>query len=100
MKIRLTQIDGKLPNYSLIIQHRIMEELIKEIERWSQKYEFSFQFWGPDKHACYISKDGVEMASYGGTETVKEIVIWALHTVYEWNRTPISKRACFWSEPV
>lgn len=33
---------------------------------YSNKYEISIQFW-PDQTAVYISKDGVELTSYGGS---------------------------------
>ena len=33
--------------------------------RYSDKYELSIQFW-PDQTAVYISKNGVDLKSFGG----------------------------------
>ena len=38
---------------------------LKTLLSFSKKYEISVQFW-PDQTAVYISKDGVELKSYGG----------------------------------
>jgi hypothetical protein len=49
-------------------------EYMKDIEKWSSVYEFSFQFWGEGQNNVYINKDDVEVASYGGENTAKEIM--------------------------
>jgi len=48
--------------------------LLTKIEFWSFQYDFSFQFWGVDNNNAYIYRDDVELASYGGFETVKEML--------------------------
>lgn len=40
-------------------------QLLEQLIRFSDRYELSIQFW-PDQTAVYISKDGVELISYGG----------------------------------
>lgn len=49
-----------------------MSKLIKEIEKWSKIYEFSFQFW-PDQNNVWIYKDGVEFAFFN-RPTMKEVL--------------------------
>lgn len=49
--------------------------LLDEIEHFSEKYQISFQFWGPDNNNVYISKDHVELTSFGGRETINDILI-------------------------
>ena len=56
-------------------------ELFKEIQKWSDKYEFSFQFWGADMNTVYIMKDQVELTSFGGCRTMNEVIILALNYV-------------------
>lgn len=43
------------------------------IEFWSRIYEFSFQFWGDANNNVYINKGGIELASFGGEDTIDEI---------------------------
>lgn len=69
-----------------------MNDLIKEIERWSQKYDFSFQFWGEGYNNVYISKDDVDLYDTGGYETVEEVIKVTLNWIYRVNRTPESER--------
>lgn len=54
--------------------------MMKEIEKWSQIYEFSFQFWGRDENNVYIKKGNVEVASFGGEKTISDI----LRLTLEW----------------
>lgn len=49
-----------------------MEELIKRIEEYSEKYEFNFQFWGPMNNNVYILKQDVNLYDSGGHETIKD----------------------------
>lgn len=69
-----------------------MEKLMQEIEKWSEKYDFSFQFWGKDYNNIYISKDQIDLYDTGGYETVEDVLKVALEWVYKVNRTPKSKR--------
>ena len=71
-----------------------MEELTQELEKWSEKYDFNFQIRGKDKNTCYIEKDGIPLADYGGCVSVREIFEWALDKVYTMNRVPMEKRIC------
>ena len=67
-------------------------ELISEIEKYSEKYEFSFQFWGPGNNNVFIAKDYVNMYDIGGLPTIEEALTAALRWVYKVNRTPVKKR--------
>jgi hypothetical protein len=69
-----------------------METLITEIEKWSEKYDFSFQFWGEDNNNVFISKDHVDLHSTGGYETIEEVLKVTLEWVYRVNRTPKNQR--------
>jgi CRISPR/Cas system CMR-associated protein Cmr3 (group 5 of RAMP superfamily) len=57
-------------------KHRInhLGQLLTQIEFWSQRYEFSFQFWG-DINNVYINKDDVEIMSTGGHVSIMELLI-------------------------
>jgi len=50
-------------------------ELLKQIEQWSGVYELSFQFWGKDNMNVYIHKGGVEIASFGGEDSIHDIFL-------------------------
>lgn len=52
----------------------ILGVLLSRIEFWSQRYEFSFQFWGENNNNVFINKDFVEIASFGGEGTILEIL--------------------------
>lgn len=75
-------------------QHEYYElpHLITEIEKWSKKYEFSFQFWGDYKNSVWIYKDGVELFSSGGCRSMVEVMTDAMNYVYKVNRTPLKDR--------
>lgn len=49
--------------------------LINEIALWSRVYQINFQFW-PDQNNIYISKNGVELADYGGGISMEECLFW------------------------
>src|ERR1700752_3636759 len=51
-----------------------MDKIIIEIEKWTKVYEFSFQFWGEDNNNVYINKGGIEVGSFGGEKTIKDIL--------------------------
>lgn len=69
-----------------------MERLLKEIDKWSDKYEISFQFWGEDNNNVYISKDYVDLYDSGGYETAYDVIKAALEWIYRVNRTPKKNR--------
>jgi len=54
---------------------------MQEIEKWSAKYQFSFQFWGKDNMNVFISKDDVELTSFGGRDSIEEIIKDALEYI-------------------
>lgn len=61
-------------------------ELIQELEQWSETYHFNFQFWGEGNNNVFISKDGVELYSTGGLDSIADIIIAALVYVRKINR--------------
>jgi hypothetical protein len=63
-----------------------MEKLIFEIEKWSETYEFNFQFWGNGNNNVFISKDEVELYSSGDHTTPKDVIIDALNYIHKINR--------------
>jgi len=66
--------------------------LLDEIEKYSEKYTFSFQFWGKGNNNVYIEKNDVELTSSGGFETIEEVLKFALGYIYKINRVPNTKR--------
>lgn len=60
--------------------------LLGEIEKWSEKYEFSFQFWGEGNMNVFIYKDGIELFCAGGRNTVYEILTEAMNFVRKINK--------------
>lgn len=71
-----------------------MEKLIKAIEKFSDKYQFSFQFWGSGNNNVYIMKDDVDLYDTGGYLTAEDVMIAALQYIYKINRTPEYDRVC------
>jgi len=63
-----------------------MHNLLKEIEKWSEHYDFSFQFWGKGQNNVYIERDGVELQSFGGEETIEDILKIALDWIKKVNK--------------
>jgi hypothetical protein len=59
--------------------------LFAEIEKWTEIYEFSFQFWGKGDMNVFIKKGGIDLTSMGGRDTIKEILIDALEWVNKQN---------------
>lgn len=53
--------------------------LMAKIEYWQIQYEFSFQFW-EDNNNVYIERGSVEIASFGGESSIREI----LERTIEW----------------
>lgn len=54
----MNQETTKLPN-------KIDLNKLAELLKFSDRYEISIQFW-PKQIAVYISKDGVDLADFGG----------------------------------
>lgn len=48
--------------------------LIGKIEYWQKQYEFSFQFWEEDNNNVFINRGHVEIASFGGESTIRDIL--------------------------
>jgi len=48
--------------------------LMARIQFWTTVYEFSFQFWGENNNNVFICKDDVEVASFGGEDTIAAIL--------------------------
>ncbi len=70
------------------------EKLLSQIEKFSEKYEFNFQFWGAGNNNVYIMKQGVDLYDSGGFETIEEVLIDALRYIYKINRIPEYDRIC------
>ncbi len=47
--------------------------LTTKIEFWAFQYDFSFQFWGCFNNNVFINRGNVEVASFGGFETVEKL---------------------------
>jgi hypothetical protein len=62
-----------------------ISEILAELEKWSQTYEFSFQFWGDGNNNVYIAKGGVDLYDTGGYNTILEAIWAALEWVYAKN---------------
>jgi hypothetical protein len=71
-----------------------MKKLIKEIEKYSQKYQISFQFWGDGNNNAFIMKDDVDLYDSGGFLSIREAVMDALQYIYKINRVPYKDRVC------
>lgn len=63
-----------------------MKQLFEEVNKWSEKYEFSFQFWGDHNNNVWLYKDGVELFDCGGRETIEEVVKDTLKYIYKQNQ--------------
>lgn len=64
-----------------------LSEALKEIEtKYADRYEISFQFWGVGRNAVFIDRNGVELYSYGFTDTFEEIVNIALQWLKRVNK--------------
>lgn len=51
-------VSGSLPNEIDLLK-------LKDLLRFSDRYEISIQFW-PQQIAVYIAKDGVDLTDFGG----------------------------------
>lgn len=70
------------------------ERLLEEIEKYSSKYQFSFQFWGDGNNNVFIMKDDVDLYSSGGFLSIEGVIMDALQYIYKINRVPYLDRAC------
>ena len=52
--------------------------ILAKIEFWTTQYEFSFQFWGRDNNNVYINRDYIELASFGGEDSIADILTLAI----------------------
>lgn len=86
----------KTPNIDQWKKHKSnpasMNDLMSEIEKWSEKYEFSFQFWALGNNNVWIYKGGVEIFNRGGCESPREIIEETLLWIYKINRVRIDQR--------
>ena len=41
-------------------------------EKYFDKYDITFQFWGKGDNNVFIERDGIELVSFGGRETVED----------------------------
>ena len=72
----------------------MVRNLIREIENYSDKYQFSFQFWGDGNNNVFIMKDDIDLYSSGGFSSIQEVLIDALQYIYKINRVPYENRVC------
>jgi len=70
-----------------------MEELMSEIEKYSETYQFSFQFWGHGNNNVFIMKGDVDLFDTGGLDAPIDALQAALTYIYKINRVPKQKRA-------
>jgi len=70
------------------------ERFLKEIEKYSSKYQFSFQFWGDGNNNVFIMKDDIDLYSSGGFLSIQEALMDALQYIYKINRVPYENRVC------
>lgn len=63
-----------------------MNQLFKQIEKYSETYEFSFQFWGRDNNNVWIYRGGVELFSSGNHETIEDCVKEAIKYIKRVNK--------------
>lgn len=68
-----------------------MNNLTKELDKWSKKYDLSFQFW-EGNNSFYVEKNDVELHSSGGFLTSEECIKECLLYIYKINRVSASKR--------
>jgi hypothetical protein len=72
----------------------MVRNLIQEIEYYSDKYQFSFQFWGDGNNNVFIMKDDIDLYSSGGFLSIQEALMDALQYIYKINRVPYENRVC------
>lgn len=65
--------------------YRKITSLFTQIEKWSEYYDFTFQFWGEGNNNVFIAKDSVDLASFGGEKTIASILERTMQWVKEKN---------------
>lgn len=55
-----------------------MRSLFNRLDKYAGKYDINFQLWGEDRYSIYISKDGIDLADFGGRATANEAMTDAL----------------------
>ena len=65
---------------------------MSEIEKYSEMYQFSFQFWGYANNNVFIMKDNVDLFDTGGLDAPGDAIKSALTYIYKINRVPKQKR--------
>ena len=73
---------------------KMVRNLIQEIDNYSDKYQFSFQFWGDGNNNVFIMKDDIDLYSSGGFSSIQEALMDALQYIYKINRVPYENRVC------
>lgn len=68
-----------------------IKHLAKEIQKWSSVYNFSFQFWGEGNNNVFIAKDNIDLASFGGEDTIQAIFDRTMQWVKEKNPNGLLK---------
>ncbi|AZA73549.1 hypothetical protein [Chryseobacterium indoltheticum] len=63
-----------------------LEELFSDLDYWSVKYEFTFQFWGDYNNNIFITKGGVNIYDTGGLESPRKAIVNALEYINKINR--------------
>lgn len=76
------------------MKNNLIMNLLTEIEKYSNKYQFSFQFWGLNNNNVYICKDDVELYSSGGFASPNGAIVAALLYIYKINRVKKENRIC------
>ena len=69
-----------------------MKKKMKAIEKFSQKYQISFQFWGHGNNNVFIQKNDVELYSSGEHDSPEDAIMDALLYLYRITNTPIEER--------
>lgn len=62
--------------------------MLKEIDKFTDKYQISFQLWGAGNYNAYIEKDDVELTSLGSENSMRRIFTLTLEYLYKITRTP------------
>jgi hypothetical protein len=63
-----------------------IEHLFKRIKKYSDRYQFTFQFWGEGNNNVFIDKDDVDIYNTGGYDTPEEVMEAAIEFLDKINR--------------
>lgn len=61
--------------------------LLKQIELWSEKYDFRFNFQGKNNNGFFIEKNDIELLSGGGFESINQTLAYAVEYIEKINNT-------------